>query len=133
MQVERSEVAVDWHSRSNKHAGRRTRASTPLAEALVLLVTSTSTTWYCCCCYCHSQGTAGATSSLADGHAQVNPKPYTLNPKQARCQTDTRKYDRSKNFEANRYDMAIGFAVAKASVVRERGARMRKSDFIALR
>ena len=32
----------------------------------------------------------------------------------------------------NRYKCAIGFAVAKASVIKERGASMRKSDFIAL-
>ena len=60
----------------------------------------------------------------------VAPAPGTL---RASGGADTRtKKTGDKKWSPNRYACAIGFAVAKASVIKERGARMSKSDFVAL-
>jgi hypothetical protein len=80
----------------------------------------------------------GAPSHEKPGEWLENPQFLVYAREKTSCvmvlsQKDTRIHNpTSKNWQPNEYEKAIGFAVAKASVIKERGARMRRSDFIAL-
>jgi hypothetical protein len=65
-----------------------------------------------------------------------NPKPSILDPKP--CDITSLEpqapspQPRSSSPKHGRYDNEIGFAIARASVVRDKGPRMKKSDFFAV-